>query len=1211
MKKLKRAFVPSSSAGMNSSVSRMAAFIIAACSGIVSARAANVNWIAPSADSYTNPSAWSTGALPGTADVAAIGNTNLLNGSVLYTNTPPDPASTNGLTSLLLGNAANSSGTFTMNAGTLSITNTTATGLILGNANLSTANFTMNGGVLNAVRNNGSTFYQDFFTLGNTANSDGTFTLNSGTANFLCGIEIGIQGKGTINVNGGTLIDNGWFGVGRGNSTTSPGWGNFNLSGGTVYILRNPGNDTQLHGVSFCQQGTNGTVNISGGALYCNAIRFASGPGAGRTDWETFNFSGGDIYLGAVGVANQNVAGTHNIAINLSGGTFHSVNLGPNTGGTQGLSSVGPDGTNWTWAATLPATLNTSPGPGVVTFASSAGKAITLNNSFSGSGGLAFTGPGTVIVNGANAYTGDTTLSGGTLAGTGSFQGRVLANSGSVIAPGSSTAPGTLTFGSLTLNGATNIIKLSADSFPPGSGVNDLLVVNGDLVLQTLSRIKVVPLAPLSSAAPYTIVQYYGTPLTSAAVSKLQIISDSGRYSFSIVDPATTPGTIQISVTGTSANLAWHGGNALNPTAWDHTTTNWINSSTSGLDVFFNSDSVAFDDTAATNLVNIVGTETASAVAMSNNAVNFTFTGGSLFAGPLDMEGTGSLTLAMTNAPAFSSIMLNSGTLVYNLQGTDATNAAPISNNGTGQATLVKAGTNSLILTADNSSYAGTILVTNGILGYTNTLSLGYVGAPLYVTNNGTLDLSGVAPDAKNFIISGSGFGGKGAMINSPNNSLQDATAVRNIALAGDAAIGATFRWDISHGTFTGNGFALTEVGPGANIFADAGDTGLGDIHVVAGRLGFQGNVTMGDPAKTVTVESNATLTFFSVTGGNLTNGGPTKTLVMKVRGALDSGGASNNFNGEVFLSGTNLIGTRSTLAIWDGIHDTNGAGGFILGNDSVGNSGGDLWLYGANTYTGPTIVSNRTLFVGPSSSLGNSSLIQVNSGAALDVTSLPTFQLGAGQTLMGNGTVKGNNIVLGSGAQLTAGFVASNTFTLTINGNLTLQHGSTDVVKVRKTTSLTNDVVTGLTSVTLGGTLVVTNVGPNALAAGDAIPLFSATAYNVGSFTTNNIIPATPGIGLGWDLSTLGTDGTLRVISTATVNPNPTNIAFSLSGGQLTLQWPQDHTGWTLQSQTNGLNVGISNNWSAVSGSTTTNKMVVPINPANPTVFYRLILNP
>ncbi|MGN6644780.1 MAG: MBG domain-containing protein, partial [Verrucomicrobiota bacterium] len=35
-----------------------------------------------------------------------------------------------------------------------------------------------------------------------------------------------------------------------------------------------------------------------------------------------------------------------------------------------------------------------------------------------------------------------------------------------------------------------------------------------------------------------------------------------------------------------------------------------------------------------------------------------------------------------------------------------------------------------------------------------------------------------------------------------------------------------------------------------------------------------------------------------------------------------------------------------------------------------------------------------------------------------------------------------------------------------------------------------------------------------------------------------------------------------------------PTNITTSVSGNQLTIQWPESHLGWTLQSQTNGLNV-------------------------------------
>jgi hypothetical protein len=73
-------------------------------------------------------------------------------------------------------------------------------------------------------------------------------------------------------------------------------------------------------------------------------------------------------------------------------------------------------------------------------------------------------------------------------------------------------------------------------------------------------------------------------------------------------------------------------------------------------------------------------------------------------------------------------------------------------------------------------------------------------------------------------------------------------------------------------------------------------------------------------------------------------------------------------------------------------------------------------------------------------------------------------------------------------------------------------------------------------------------------------------------------------------------------------VNTSPTNIVFAASGGNLTLNWPSDHTGWQLQVQTNDLSVGISTNWVDVSGSTTTNQIVVPINLTNGSVFYRLV---
>ncbi|HTV41028.1 MAG TPA: LamG-like jellyroll fold domain-containing protein [Candidatus Sulfotelmatobacter sp.] len=74
-----------------------------------------------------------------------------------------------------------------------------------------------------------------------------------------------------------------------------------------------------------------------------------------------------------------------------------------------------------------------------------------------------------------------------------------------------------------------------------------------------------------------------------------------------------------------------------------------------------------------------------------------------------------------------------------------------------------------------------------------------------------------------------------------------------------------------------------------------------------------------------------------------------------------------------------------------------------------------------------------------------------------------------------------------------------------------------------------------------------------------------------------------------------------------------PTNItaSYSSSSSSLTLSWPANHTGWTLQAQTNGLSVGISTNWVNVSGSAGANQVVIPVNMTNGTVFYRLIYAP
>ena len=68
------------------------------------------------------------------------------------------------------------------------------------------------------------------------------------------------------------------------------------------------------------------------------------------------------------------------------------------------------------------------------------------------------------------------------------------------------------------------------------------------------------------------------------------------------------------------------------------------------------------------------------------------------------------------------------------------------------------------------------------------------------------------------------------------------------------------------------------------------------------------------------------------------------------------------------------------------------------------------------------------------------------------------------------------------------------------------------------------------------------------------------------------------------------------------------TNIVLSTSGGNLTLSWPPDHTGWRLQQQTNSLSVGLRTNWFDVSGSTTTNQVTIPIDQTIDSMFYRMV---
>ena len=100
---------------------------------------------------------------------------------------------------------------------------------------------------------------------------------------------------------------------------------------------------------------------------------------------------------------------------------------------------------------------------------------------------------------------------------------------------------------------------------------------------------------------------------------------------------------------------------------------------------------------------------------------------------------------------------------------------------------------------------------------------------------------------------------------------------------------------------------------------------------------------------------------------------------------------------------------------------------------------------------------------------------------------------------------------------------------------------------------SNTADALSGMTNVTYGGTLLLTNLA-GSLGAGNSFPLFSATNH-FGAF--DNLVPATPGPGLRWNTNELRIDGVLRVFSATTTPPTMAsamtadgNLVVSATGG-------------------------------------------------------------
>jgi polygalacturonase len=212
------------------------------------------------------------------------------------------------------------------------------------------------------------------------------------------------------------------------------------------------------------------------------------------------------------------------------------------------------------------------------------------------------------------------------------------------------------------------------------------------------------------------------------------------------------------------------------------------------------------------------------------------------------------------------------------------------------------------------------------------------------------------------------------------------------------------------------------------------------------------------------------------------------------------------------------------------------------------------------------------------------------------------------------------------------AGMVLTNATNVTLTGltstnSLALYHSSA---------STTATDLFGADPITVNdGTLTVSNnyIVPGSTEFDFGLGTAASTVRAVGNLTLgNSIINVTNSAGFGPGTYTLftysgsksgtyalgstpaGFNGTLtnpageiQLVVSAGPSLAPVSLVSSNSGGALTLSWPQDHIGWFLQAQTNGVNVGLGSNWITLPGSAGTNQYILPINLTNGCVFLRL----
>ena len=796
------------------------------------------------------------------------------------------------------------------------------------------------------------------YTGSTTINSGGTLQIGNGSTSGSLSPSSTITDNGTLafnrsdNIAQGTHFANNITGSG---AITKAGAGSLTL-GANAYT----GNSTFSAGTvvaanvaSFgaTPSGITPIVNFGGATIQLatdssmNAYNFSVGSSATgylildrATTGAAFTNTLGALYLAAgSGGATLNVTNGANVTSGTPVASFSSIIFSGGSG--NGNSTIKPTGTSVTIVGGATSTGsavqtlildgtsssnsiggNIANGTTAVSLTKANSSTWTLNganNSYSGnttiSGGTLVLGSGATLPNTptnsvASGATLDVTASGLTvgasqvLTGAGTVLGAVTSNG--KITPGSSGI-GTLTIGSLTLNGGSTL-----DFEFPVSGANDLVNVStsSGLTLNggAFNLYQTGTTTPFTQDGTFNLLQYSGTlngnvanlSVANGQAGKTYVFSANGTYVQLTIGDAPTP-----EYWGVDANGSWSTAGNWNPATVPNVQFGAANFGGSGSPTFTGPHTVTLDGN------NTIGSLT------FNTAQPFTINQGS----------SGSLLFDNGSGTALITDTLGSHTvnapIALPLAGASMSLAAStsLSLNGiiSGTSGIVESGSGTLTLGGANS-YSGLTTINGGTLTLSgastcaggSTLS---AGAQLNINYGGS-------SSANSALGTGTLTIGGGTLDNTSsadvtllpsiaqlwNGDFTYAGSVHNLNLGtGNVTLGANRQVTVAANTLIVGGnipgtYSLTKAGSGTLALSGA-NTYSGGTTISAGKLTLSGANNYGNGPVTVgSVSGNAVLNIGN--GGSVTANDPNTTTVCFLVGNASSA------NGAVNLSGTGSL---------------------------------------------------------------------------------------------------------------------------------------------------------------------------------------------------------------------------------------------------------------------------------------------------------------